>query len=212
MTSGAILFERSEITRLVESPDGVMAGAARGNVRAKQALVTLNAYSGRLLPALAKVIKPVRGQALSTEPIDRRLFDRPCYGHYGYHWWRQLPGGQLIAGGWRDRSLETEETTDETPANPVQGLIEDFVRRVDRHATVERRWAGLMGFTADGLPVAGRAPGSERIWVAGGYNGHGNGFATRLAAEIVEVMLGKPGGGLAVFDPARATLQPAKRS
>jgi gamma-glutamylputrescine oxidase len=210
--SGATLYERSEITRLTESPEGVMAGAARGSVRAKQALVALNAYSGRLLPTLAKLIRPVRGQALSTEPLDKRLFEQPCYSHYGYHWWRQLPRGQLIAGGWRERAMETEDVGDETPANPVQGFIEEFVRRVDRHATVERRWAGLMGFTADGLPLAGRVPGSERIWVAGGYNGHGNGFAVRLARDLVEAMLGSPGGGLAVFDPARASLQPQTAS
>jgi glycine/D-amino acid oxidase-like deaminating enzyme len=55
----------------------------------------------------------------------------------------------------------------------------------------------------DFLPVVGRAPGQDRVWIAGGYSGHGNvlGFASgRLVARAI---LGEYDPKLELFEPAR---------
>jgi glycine/D-amino acid oxidase-like deaminating enzyme len=55
----------------------------------------------------------------------------------------------------------------------------------------------------DFLPVIGRVPGGERLWMAGGYSGHGNvlGFASgRLVARAI---LGESDPKLELFEPAR---------
>lgn len=55
----------------------------------------------------------------------------------------------------------------------------------------------------DFLPVVGPVPDSDRVWVAGGYSGHGNllGFACgRLVARAIR---GESDPLLATFDPAR---------
>src|SRR5204862_3467576 len=41
-------------------------------------------------------------------------------------------------------------------------------------ARVTHRWAGIMGFSADLLPVVGALPDSPGLYLAGGYSGVGN--------------------------------------
>ncbi|MEX2238971.1 MAG: FAD-dependent oxidoreductase [Dehalococcoidia bacterium] len=184
--AGARIFEDSEVLSLDEADDFVVAKAAGGSVRAKKAIVCLNAYTTNLLPDLVEAMRPIRAQALSTSPLRERLFDVPCYGHYGYHWWRQLATGEIVAGGWRHLAYESEECADEDPCEPVQGYIESFVKHVAPQASIEQRWAGLMCFTPGGLPYVGLAPGRERTWVVGGYNGHGNGLALASVQQVIE--------------------------
>ncbi|HEX5939508.1 MAG TPA: FAD-binding oxidoreductase [Dehalococcoidia bacterium] len=200
---GAQVYDSSAVLSLEEERGSVMIRTAKGSLRAERVVVCLNAYSSGLLPQLEGVLRPVRAQALVTAPIETRLFESPCYGHHGYHWWRQLDSGELIAGGWRNESFESEECADEVACEPVQAHIEGFVRRIAPGAAIEQRWAGLMGFTPDGLPLVGRLPGSERVWVAGGYNGHGNGLALGAVQAVVDGIAGKPNDGLSLFDPSR---------
>jgi glycine/D-amino acid oxidase-like deaminating enzyme len=54
------------------------------------------------------------------------------------------------------------------------------------------------------LPLVGRVPGREDLWVAGGYSGHGNvlGYACgALAADAIRGDESSP--QLRLFDPAR---------
>ena len=65
------------------------------------------------------------------------------------------------------------------------------------------RWAGIFGFVPDLMPVVGRVPGDARLWVAGGYSGHGNvlGF---LCGELVgNAILGEGDPLLELMEPAR---------
>jgi D-amino-acid dehydrogenase len=55
----------------------------------------------------------------------------------------------------------------------------------------------------DFLPVVGRVPGSERVWVAGGYSGHGNVLGLLCGELVAEAILGRPAPRLALFDPSR---------
>ena len=66
------------------------------------------------------------------------------------------------------------------------------------------RWAGIWGASRDGLPLAGRCPGRDGVWVAGGYSGHGNvlGFACGELVGARDRGRGPP--ELALFDPAAA--------
>ena len=59
---------------------------------------------------------------------------------------------------------------------------------VGRPLRIDYRWAGIFGMVFDFLPVVGRVPGADGLWIAGGYSGHGNvlGFACgRLVARAI---------------------------
>jgi len=90
----------------------------------------------------------------------------------------------------------------EVPA-PVQQALQAFVNGlVGRELRVDYAWAGIFGMVMDFLPVVGRVPGLENVWVAGGYSGHGNvlGFA---CGELVAGAITGGGEPFAdAFDPA----------
>ena len=59
----------------------------------------------------------------------------------------------------------------------------------------------------DFLPVVGRLPDDDRVWVAGGYSGHGNVLGFMCGDLVARAMLGEAQPLLASFDPARLLLR-----
>lgn len=189
--AGADLREHSRV-RALESLD------------ADHVLVATDGATGDLLPELDGVVRPTRGQVLATAPLPRRLFACPHYARYGYDYWQQLPDGTLLVGGFRDASLDTEWTAEESTTAAIQGRIEQLARALAGGGVrVTHRWAGIWGTTGDGLPLAGALPTRPRAWVALGYTGHGNVLGFAAGRLVAAAILGDPPPELALLDPAR---------
>jgi glycine/D-amino acid oxidase-like deaminating enzyme len=161
-----------------------------------------------LLPELP--LRATRGQVLATEPLPAHLYDRPHYARGGYDYWQQLPDGRLVLGGKRDASFATEETGVVETTELVQRHLDELVEQlVGGPPAVEARWAGIWGTTPDLLPLAGRVPGRDAVWVAGGYSGHGNVLGLACGDLVARSILGATPPELALFEPARSSLAPA---
>jgi glycine/D-amino acid oxidase-like deaminating enzyme len=171
---------------------------------ARHVVVAVDGGTDVLLPELAPWVAPVRGQVLATEPLPELVYPRPHYARWGYDYWQQLPDGRLVLGGKRDVSVASEATAvDETTPEiqrELDALAEALLGRVPR---VEHRWSGSWGQTPDLLPLAGRVPGSDRLWVAGGYSGHGNVLGFACGRLVAEAILGRERPELTAFEPAR---------
>ena len=178
-----------------------------GEVDAEVVVVATDGYPSGLLGELEGLIVPTRGQVVATEPIEELLFEIPHYGRHGFDYWHQRLDGRIVAGGFRDVSLDTEFTAEEVITPVVQSALERFVEEhVGRPLRIDYRWAGIFGMVFDFLPVIGRVPGNDRVWMAGGYSGHGNvlGFASgRLVARAI---LGDRDPLLDLFAPDRLLL------
>ena len=173
-------------------------------VEADLVLVATDGYPSGLLGLLEGLIVPTRGQMIATEPLPERLFECPHYGRHGFDYWQQTPDGRILAGGFRDAALQDEFTADETTTPRIQEALESFVSDlVGRPVTVERRWAGIFGLVLDFLPVVGRVPGDDRLWIAGGYSGHGNVLGLMCGELVAGAMLGDRDPLLDLFEPAR---------
>jgi glycine/D-amino acid oxidase-like deaminating enzyme len=140
-----------------------------------------------------------------SEPLDRVLYDRPHYARQGFDYWQQLPDGRILLGGFRDVSILDELTDVEETTPAIQSSLESFLHElVGEKVPVTHRWAGIFGLTQDMLPLVGPVPGRDRrVWVSGGYSGHGNvlGFACgRLAADAI---LGREAPQLELLAPER---------
>jgi gamma-glutamylputrescine oxidase len=141
---------------------------------------------------------------IATEPIAERLFEIPHYGRHGFDYWHQPEDGRIIAGGFRDVSLQDEFTADEVVTPAVQEALEGFVSGlVGRPLRVDHRWAGIFGIVFDFLPVVGRVPGRERLWVAGGYSGHGNVLGFACGRLVARAIAGDRDPLLDLFEPSR---------
>jgi glycine/D-amino acid oxidase-like deaminating enzyme len=209
--AGAVFHEESPVTKITIGDNGILLSTPRGTLHVQKLILATNAWLpeiGKLIGAdwLARVITPTRGQVIATEPISERLLPCPCSANERYQYWRQLPDGRLIVGGWRNCSFETETFTyEETPYDGIQQHLDAFVHKTlnlpDVHIT--NRWAGIMAYTPDSIPLVGPVPGIPCCYICGGYTGHGNAFAINCARLISELVLGKTNPDAELFDPER---------
>ncbi len=175
-----------------------------GQLDAGTVVIACDGFTSALLPELAGWVQPTRGQVLATEPLPELRYPRPHYARGGYDYWHQLPDGRLVLGGQRDASFATEETDVEETTELVQvrldRLAADLLGAPPR---VERRWAGIWGTTPDLMPLVGPVPGRERVFVAGGYSGHGNALGLACGDLVARAILGEQPPELELFDPSR---------
>ncbi len=173
-------------------------------LRANTVVIATDGYPSGLLGELEGLIVPTRGQVIATEPLAERLFDAPHYGRHGFDYWHQTEEGRIVAGGFRDVSLDEEFTADEELTDPVQRALSSFVNDlVGRKLRVDYRWAGIFGLVLDFLPVVGEVPGLPATWVAGGYSGHGNVLGFASGRLVARALLGDRDPLLDLFEPAR---------
>jgi gamma-glutamylputrescine oxidase len=171
---------------------------------ADHVLVATDGYGHGLVPELADLIWPTRGQVIVSEPLDSVLYDRPHYARQGFDYWQQLPDRRLLVGGFRDVSIMDELTDVEETTPTIQSALERFLWELaDARPAVTHRWAGIFGLTQDMLPLVGRVPGRDRIWVAAGYSGHGNVLGFACGELVADAILGRGSPQLELLDPAR---------
>jgi glycine/D-amino acid oxidase-like deaminating enzyme len=164
--------------------DGVLVTTSEDSCEAGVVILATNAYTRQLVPSVK--IQPTRAQMLATEPESRSIIDAPTYSHFGYRYWRQLPSGEVLVGGWRDTSMDTELTYDAEPTPEIQDQLDSGLAGVGATAPVTHRWAGIMGFTESGLPLTGPLDGMPNVYICAGFTGHGMGFAFMSAKQVAE--------------------------
>ncbi len=171
---------------------GATSHGTTGRVLADRVIVCTNPDAHRLVPEALPRVRPVRAQALAAVVDPIPLWTRPAYANRGGEYWRLLPDGRALLGGLR-RLRKRDENTAAPAANPtIQRELEHFLARIARRPDARRapridvthRWAGIMGFTTDGLPVAGPVPTRPGLHILAGFNGHGMGWAPGLASLL----------------------------
>ena len=191
---GASLFEHTPAVEV----SGSRVETPFGRVDCEAVVVAVDGGLETVLPELAGRVRTARAQVLATEPLAEHRFARPVYTRWGYDYFQQLPDRRLVLGGFRDRGLDSEWTTESEPTEAIQGHLEAFLREglaVD--AAVTHRWAGSIAFTEDKLPVLEEV--RRGVWACGAYSGTGNvvgAICGRLAAQLA---LGLPAPGSELF-------------
>lgn len=205
---------RAGVTGLMTEGDGTRVETTAGAIRAQRVIVAVNAWSDELVPELAGLVVPVRGQILSYEPLPP-VFTTGIGASVAPtgEYWQQTPDGAIVIGGCRADAPNGDVGVREmVPTPDVTGAIEAVLPRLFPELPglrVARRWAGLMAFTADYLPVAGAAPGLPGVWVTGGYCGHGMPYGPRVGQLLAEAaMTGTTPAPLAPLRLDRPTLTP----
>lgn len=181
---GARLFARCGVTHVqqgrVETQHGV--------IRCQRIIVAVDGKLELLLPELVGRVRTARLQMLATEPTKERVVPCPMYYREGFEYWQQAPDGSIALGGFRDRAGEGEWTTDTTPADPVQALLEQFMREhLGVQAAITHRWAASAGYSNTGLPIVEQV--RAGVFAIGGYSGTGNVIGALCGRAIVAMAL-----------------------
>lgn len=203
--SGATLITNNAVFHIQQTGDSVIVRSRRYRFKARQVLLCTNAYSVALDSYFVGKIIPTRAQVLVTAPLTTGPLLNTCgYSDYGFMYYRDTFDGRLLIGGGRKQHRWLEHnTTDDRVTAPVQSVLEDYLRtrfpEVD--APIEQRWAGIMGFSSDGLPLVGTLPDKPRVGFAVGFNGHGLALGAGTAERAVDLLL--KGTSPGVLDSSR---------
>jgi gamma-glutamylputrescine oxidase len=210
---GARLCE-AEVASVTPDGDGSRVVTSRGTLRAGRVVIGVNAWTDELVPALAGLVVPVRGQVIAYDPLPP-IFTTGVgasvtpTGEY----WQQTPDGAIVLGGCRadapggDVGVRTPVPTPDVVA-ALEGVFPRLFPELPGMRAA-RSWAGLMAFTSDYLPVADAAPELPGVWVAGGFCGHGMPFGPRLGQLLAEAATsGVTPDALAPLRIARPSLVP----
>lgn len=193
--SEAAVLEHHPVRYVGFDDGGVIIETASQTVRAKQVLVTVNAWLPTLFPELGGYVRQVRAQMLSSTPMAKRWIDVTIYSHDGFYYVRQTRSGLLLAGGARHLHEDQEVGLDMTTTPSVQAAIEAYLRRHFPDCgsmQVDLRWSGIMGFSPDMLPAYGSLPAIPNGLWAAGFSGHGMSYGFRFGKMLAEIMAGCP--------------------
>lgn len=185
---------------------------------------TIGAHLGLRIPIL-----PVRGQMWATESLPPRVFQTiasvesslqwqrapgnddetpPELTHRGgqrltrHLYGRQTRKGEIIFGG--DRQLVGYNTTPNPAGIEVNHTHATEVLPCLRELMITRTWAGLMPFSLDGVPLIGKIPQCDHLYLVSGLasSGFGRGpMAGKLLADYIHT--GHRPAVLEEADPAR---------
>jgi gamma-glutamylputrescine oxidase len=185
---------KATVTQLEARQGSLHIHTTRGSLSAKKVIVATNAWISTLLPIFAPFISPVRGQMLAYAPIPA-IFSTGMgasitpTGEY----WQQRPDGVIILGGCRavahdfDVGLKPNQPTQEVQTALEKVLPTLFPQLKDLQ--VKQRWAGLMAFTPDYLPIADQVPDMPGVWAVGGFSGHGMPFGLRMSQLLADEVI-----------------------
>lgn len=174
-----------------------------GPIEAEQVLIAAGAWSGELAAALgvALPVQAGKGYSITLEGEGPRI-GRPLYLGESRIGCSPFDGGVRFAG-----TMELSGVNLRLDPRRVRGIRRGLARYlatpIADDAGIE--WVGMRPLTPDGLPLLGRLPGFENIFVATGHAMLGITLAPATAELVADVMTGSAASDalLAPFDPGR---------
>ena len=185
-------IEDQEVFR-IQNDKSVNVETQNFHFESEKVILTLNAYIGQLWPDWQKIVRPQRGQILVTEPLPLRI-KGPCYLTKHLCYFRQMPTGELLIGGFRNLDLENENTYLDQVSDIIQNALFDFTKEFfdfTSEITIKNQWSGIMGFTDDGQMLIGSVPNLKNIYLMAGCSGHGMGLSFHAAKVLVDHITGQ---------------------
>jgi glycine/D-amino acid oxidase-like deaminating enzyme len=174
-------------------PQKWVVATTAGEVEAKDVLLATNGYTDAAAPALRRRFLPIGSYIVVTEPLapdlaasllprNRTAFDSK---HFLYYF-RLTSDRRLLFGGRAEFSQPDRSTTRRAADILRRGFEAVFPQLAG--TSIDYAWGGIVGFTRDQLPHAGKLDGT---YYAGGYCGHGIAMATHLGEQIARRIAGE---------------------
>lgn len=159
------------------------------NLSTNQLLICTNAFAKELLPG--EDIVPARGQVLLTSPIEDIPWKGSFHSDEGFYYFRNL-GKKVLLGGARNKAFDEERTTDMNTSAFIQSALEKYLDEVvlphfKGQYIIERRWAGIMAFGNEKLPIVKQV--QPNVFCCVRMSGMGVALAPVVSQQVAEMML-----------------------
>jgi len=186
-------YEHHEVYSIDSDGDQRIVKTNKAHFHTSLVILATNGYSKNLSTYFEDKIFPTRGQILITEPI-APFMEGPCYANFVLDYFRQLPTGELIIGGFRQLQKDVEVGLSDEVTDVIQVALEEFLKKhlpACKEKKITHRWSGVMGFSADGQPMVGALPSDNQIYFLGGFTAHGLGLAFNTGKTLTDLIYGR---------------------
>ncbi len=193
-TDQVTLLENHEVFDIQTVGDSKLIRTNKTNIESSIVILATNGYSAQLNKYFDDKIFPTRGQIMSTAPVPH-FMKGPCYANFVLDYFRQLPTGELIIGGFRQLQKDVEKGYSDETSDIIQKALEDFLQEhipAVRNTPITHRWSGIMGFSVDGQPLVGSLPQDPQMYFCGGFTAHGLGLAFHSAKALTDCLFDRP--------------------
>lgn len=185
--------EHHEVFAIENSGEGKRVRTNKGHIDCSLVVYATNGYSPLLNKFFDDKIFPTRGQILATAPVPR-FMEGPCYANFVLDYFRQLPTGEMVIGGFRQLQKDVEKGYSDETSDLIQSALDKFLHDhipSIRSAPITHRWSGIMGFSVDGQPMVGALPTDEQLFFVGGFTAHGLGLAFHSGKVLTDSLFGR---------------------
>lgn len=194
----------------------------RGPIKAGRVVYCTNGYTGHLLPLLRGKIYPFRGH-MTTQAVPEhfpseghirswslmqpiRLDPKTGEYHFGLYYLQQNAKTKDLFVGTENQTIEEclcsdDSFVSEASAKDLPTILPRMFKAVSgddsEKPTLKAIWSGVMGMTADGLPLVGRLPSNAtgrevgQEWIAAGFQGYGMDKCWLTGEALVGMMAGR---------------------
>ncbi len=177
-----------------EAGGGVELTVNGETLTAGAAILAGGAWSGALAETLGEGVRlpvfPQRGQILHLRLPGRETARWPIVVGFHSHYLLTFPQDRVVAGATResDSGFDPRMT-----AGGVREALDEALRVAPglADATLQEVRIGLRPASPDGLPLLGRIPGSERLYVATGHGASGLQLGPYSGALVADLALGQ---------------------
>lgn len=187
------LYENNEVYRVEAQGEIRVVQTNQHSFHSPCVIFATNGYSPQLHDYFKDKISPTRGQILSTAPVER-FMEGPCYANFVLDYFRQLPTGELVIGGFRQLQKDAEVGYSDETTDVIQKALEKFIQDhlpKLKDTPIIHRWSGIMGFSSDGNPMLGSLPTDSQIYYLGGFTAHGLGLTFHSGKCLVDLIFGR---------------------
>ena len=185
------IYEEAEVLSIEQEGEDRVVKTSRLEIKTSLVILATNGYSPLLNDYFKGKIEPTRGQILATEPVPR-FMESSCYANFVLDYFRQVPTGEVIIGGFRQLKKDVEKGYDDQISDVIQNALEEFLNKhipPVKNVKITHRWTGIMGFSQDGQPMIGSLPTDSSIFFLGGFTAHGLGLAFKSAKVLVDSLM-----------------------
>ena len=191
----------------------------RGIIRASKVIHATNGYAGHLIPSLRGKIYPLRGHMSTQTPplnfgrhghaISWSIADCPKYDEKTgifepgmYYSNQNAISGDVFIGG---EKVPYDAIINSDDSSIAASCAENLSTLVSKHfllghadekpTETSKVWSGIMGFTADTVPLVGRVPQAvtgrgKDEFIAAGFNGYGMPLCWSCGEAVAKMLLG----------------------
>jgi len=185
--AGATIHENSRARAIREDIGRIAVETDHGAVNAGTVILACDAFSGEVVPALARYIGHVESFIVATEPLDPRNSVLPSDAavadtRHVLDYYRKSADGRLLFAG--------RESYFSLPKD-IARLVRPRMLRVFpslERARIEYAWSGTVGITSTRMPHFGRI--GKRMLFGHGYSGHGVALSVIGGKALAEAALG----------------------